>query len=66
VATRLRRTRTTPLAITHLHALRSAELPRHHRDPFDRLLIAQAQIEGLRLVTTDPRMRRYEVEILDA
>lgn len=59
------RTLTTPLPITHVHALRSGELPRHHRDPFDRLLVAQAQIEGLRLVTADPQIRRYDVDILE-
>jgi PIN domain nuclease of toxin-antitoxin system len=62
---RLKRTRTRPLPITHAHALRAGELPRHHRDPFDRLLVAQAQLEGLRLVTDDPHIRRYDVEILD-
>ncbi len=48
------------------HAVASAELPRHHGDPFDRILIAQAQIESLRLVTADPRIVQYEVEILPA
>lgn len=66
IQTRLARTRTMPLPITHVHALRSAELPPHHHDPFDRLLVAQAQIEGLRLVTADPQLRRYDVEILEA
>lgn len=65
VETRLKRTRTLPLSVTHVHALRSAELPRHHRDPFDRLLIAQAQIEDLRLLTADPQLRRYDVEIVE-
>ena len=65
VETRLQHTRTLPLSVTHVHALRSAELPRHHRDPFDRLLVAQAQIEGLRIVTADPQIRRYDVEILE-
>ena len=48
------------------HAVLSAELPQHHRDPFDRLLIAQASIEELTLVTTDPQIAKYEVEMLDA
>jgi PIN domain nuclease of toxin-antitoxin system len=65
VQRRLARTRTTSLAITHLHVLRAGTLPRHHRDPFDRVLVAQAQIEGLRIVTADPQIRRYDVEILE-
>jgi PIN domain nuclease of toxin-antitoxin system len=46
------------------HALRVAELPLHHRDPFDRLLVAQAQIEGLALMTADQKIAAYDVEIL--
>jgi len=38
----------------------------HHRDPFDRLLIAQAQCEGLTLVTADPALRHYDVGVLPA
>lgn len=56
----------TELAIDSRHAVRSAELPLHHRDPFDRLLIAQAQLEDLTLVTNDSEVLEYEVEILDA
>lgn len=51
----------TPLAITIEHAQRVAELPRHHGDPFDRLLIAQAQIENLSILTADPLFARYDV-----
>lgn len=54
------------IAIDIEHAVRSAELPRHHRDPFDRLLVAQAQIEELTLVTSDPEIVKYDVETLDA
>jgi PIN domain nuclease of toxin-antitoxin system len=54
------------LPITIAHAVESAQLPWHHRDPFDRLLIAQARIEDLTLVAADDRLRAYEVEILDA
>ena len=43
-----------------------ATLPLHHRDPFDRLLIAQARHGGFTLVTADPRMRAYDVAVLDA
>ena len=41
---------------------RTGSLPPHHRDPFDRMLIAQAQAEGLVLVTRDPDIPRYGVE----
>ena len=53
-----------PLPIYIHHALRVARLPLHHRDPFDRLLIAQAQAEGLPLMTGDPRIAEYDVEII--
>jgi len=53
-----------PLAISFEHAARAAELPPHHRDPFDRMLIAQAQIEGLTIVTHDAQFARYDVPIL--
>ncbi|HEY6140227.1 MAG TPA: type II toxin-antitoxin system VapC family toxin [Thermoanaerobaculia bacterium] len=46
------------------HTLRVADLPLHHRDPFDRLLIAQAQAEGLPLMTADPKIAQYDVEII--
>src|SRR5687767_12527069 len=49
VDTRLRRTGTLSLPITHAHALRAGVLPRYHKDPFDRVLIAQAQLEGVRI-----------------
>ena len=54
----------TPLPIHHVHAARVAELPPHHRDPFDRMLIAQANIEGVPLMTADERIAAYEVERL--
>jgi PIN domain nuclease of toxin-antitoxin system len=54
------------LAIGIEHAVASAELPAHHRDPFDRILIAQARLEALTLVTADAAIRRYDVETLDA
>ena len=46
------------------HAVRVADLPRHHRDPFDRLLIAQAQTEGLPLMTADETIAKYDVKII--
>lgn len=50
------------LDITHLHALAAGELPPHHRDPFDRMLIAQARAEGMILLTADSVFRKYDVE----
>ncbi len=46
------------------HAIRVADLPEHHRDPFDRLLVAQACVEGLPLVSVDQEVARYPVEII--
>ncbi|MEX1184403.1 MAG: type II toxin-antitoxin system VapC family toxin [Gemmatimonadota bacterium] len=54
------------LDITHQHTLRAGKLPPHHRDPFDRLLIAQAQIEGLPIMTADPAFARYDVDLIAA
>jgi PIN domain nuclease of toxin-antitoxin system len=48
------------------HGLAVARLPMHHRDPFDRLLIAQARAEQLTLVTADPRFAAYDVALVDA
>ncbi len=48
------------------HAVAAAELPCHHTDPFDRMLIAQAQLEELTLVAHDEEIGRYDVPILDA
>ncbi len=63
VPTRMETSGTTGLPIQHSHSLRVAELPRHHRDPFDRLLIAQAQVERLTIVTADRQLERYDVDI---
>jgi PIN domain nuclease of toxin-antitoxin system len=54
------------LPITFAHAERAGALPRHHRDPFDRMLIAQAQVEGLTLVTRDRQLAAYDVAIFPA
>lgn len=51
------------LAIDHTHALAVAELPNHHRDPFDRLLIAQARVETMTLVTADRSLLAYDAPI---
>jgi PIN domain nuclease of toxin-antitoxin system len=52
------------LLISFSHTERAAGLPFHHRDPFDRMLVAQAQAEGLALVTHDRLLEPYEVEIV--
>lgn len=52
------------LPITLSHALRAAALPAIHRDPFDRLLVAQSQLEGLPIVTLDPLIGQYDVETI--
>ncbi len=62
----LRRYRFTPLSITTDHALAVEQLAPHHKDPFDRMLVAQARIERLTLVTRDPNMKAYGVPILEA
>lgn len=56
----------TALSILHSHALQVAALPHHHGDPFDRLLIAQAQIEKLPILTADPRFQKYDVKVIAA
>ena len=50
--------------VQHAHAI--ARLPAVHRDPFDRMLVAQAQSEGFRIVTRDSRIAQYGVSVLDA
>lgn len=64
VPSRMQKTGVRGLAISITHALGVAYLPPHHRDPFDRLLIAQARAENLRLMTADPVFRAYDVELL--
>jgi PIN domain nuclease of toxin-antitoxin system len=52
------------LGITFNHSIVAGALPPHHGDPFDRMLIAQAQSEKLTLVTNDPRIAAYDVPVL--
>lgn len=66
VLPRLARDGIASLAIEPIHALRVASLPDHHRDPFDRLLIAQAQVEDIPLLTADPQMAAYEIDRIPA
>lgn len=66
VPERMRRSGVDGIAVDHAHALHVAALPQHHRDPFDRLLIAQAQLEGLVILTADPSFEPYDVELRPA
>ena len=52
------------LPVNHLHALAVFDLPVHHGDPFDRLLVAQALFEGLTLITADHDLKKYPVQLL--
>ena len=52
------------LDVNLMHSLRAGELELHHKDPFDRMLIAQAEIEKLAIVTPDPAFAPYGVELL--
>lgn len=61
-----RRSGFVELPITFDHAKRAAGLPAVHGDPFDRMLVAQAQIEGFEIVTRDLRLREYGVRVVAA
>lgn len=60
----LRRHSFAVLPLEAAHALRAGALPLIHRDPWDRLLIAQAQLEAIPLVTIDPAIGRYDLEVI--
>ena len=66
LATIVEQTRFTPLPLSLFHAEQAASLPMHHRDPFDRMLVAQAKAEGLTIVTQDNRIPPYGVRTLPA
>jgi PIN domain nuclease of toxin-antitoxin system len=53
------------LSITSDHAYAAGDLPMHHRDPFDRMIIAQALIEGLRVITHDSIFKKYDISVLE-
>ena len=63
---RMRSSGVLGVPIEHAHALAVASLPRHHRDPFDRLLVAQAQVEDLPIVSNDGQLARYDIEFINA
>jgi PIN domain nuclease of toxin-antitoxin system len=52
------------LSVSATHGLIAATLPHHHRDPFDRMIVAQAKSEGLTVVTRDERIAAYDVPVL--
>ena len=52
------------LPMRHDHAVLAADLPNHHNDPFDRILVAQAQVEELTVVTSDRVLSKYDIEVL--
>lgn len=60
----IRTFRLEPLAVSVEHGRVAGELPGPHRDPFDRMLIAQARLENLAIVTNDPVFRQYRVKVL--
>jgi len=64
VPTRMIQLGARSLQISTAHALRVATLPMHHRDPFDRMLIAQARVEGMTLVSADSAFNQYDVALL--
>lgn len=64
VPEQIERTGVTPVAIAHGHALASGALPPHHRDPFDRVLVATAGLEAVPIMTADRQLLPYDVEIL--
>jgi PIN domain nuclease of toxin-antitoxin system len=66
VPKRIRSTGVQPLAVEHSHALLVSELPPHHRDPFDRLLVSQAAAEKVPILTADPQFDPYDIEVIRA
>ncbi|MGA2213335.1 MAG: type II toxin-antitoxin system VapC family toxin [Bryobacteraceae bacterium] len=64
IPARLNHYRIGALPVTLEHALAASTLPAYHRDPFDRMLVAQGQVERLPIVTHDPQLRQYAVETI--
>lgn len=62
VPSRMELSGVTGLPVEHAHALRVSSLPMHHRDPFDRLIIAQAQTEDVPVLTADDAFDAYDVQ----
>ncbi len=66
VPSRMETTGVEGLAVSHAHGLKAGGLPSHHRDPFDRMLVAQAQLEGMPLLTADRQIHLYDLEVIEA
>jgi PIN domain nuclease of toxin-antitoxin system len=66
ISSRMVQLGTRSLEIKASHALQSASLPLHHRDPFDRMIIAQAQIDNMTIVSADEMFKQYDVFLLEA
>ncbi|MFJ1592983.1 type II toxin-antitoxin system VapC family toxin [Kitasatospora albolonga] len=64
LAERVRDSQFTALPVTAGHGVRAGRLPALHRDPFDRILVAQAQTEGMTIVTRDQWIPRYDVQVM--
>jgi PIN domain nuclease of toxin-antitoxin system len=64
IASRMNRHRFLGLPVQISHTVRVFDLPPHHADPFDRLLIAQSQMESLPLITKDEEINKYDVEVI--
>jgi PIN domain nuclease of toxin-antitoxin system len=64
VSTRMTQLGARSLNITSAHAVQALMLPLHHCDPFDRMLIAQTQLENMRLVSADSMLQQYDVALL--
>ena len=63
IPTELVKNRIESLPIVDKHSFRAGQLPIHHRDPFDRMLIAQAQIEGMKIISNDHQISLYDIEM---
>ena len=59
----IEKNRIESLPIIDAHAFQAGQLPFHHRDPFDRMLVAQAQVESIALLSNDRQLNHYDVEI---
>ena len=66
LAGRVRDMSFSELPVTHAHAIAADRLPPHHRDPFDRMLVAQATTEGMTLASRDASIALYDVDLLRA
>ncbi len=66
VPSRLRASGVRGMPIEHAHCLAVAELPPLHRDPFDRLIVAHAQLEGYTVITGDEQIQQYDVDVIAA